>query len=151
MKTTISWAVRLAVCTIFFFLTETAQAQSDVYDTGTVWTLSTIRIDANMEEEYLSRVSKTWKAAMDGAKKEGLILDYKVLQGRAANAEDYNLLLMVEFENLASMDPTPARDAKWKAIYDRIKASPEHAESIKRYGQIRDWLGQKMMREIYLK
>ena len=151
MKTTIARAVRLTVLSTLLFFTASTQAQNEVYDSGTVWTLSTIRIDANMEEEYLKRISKTWKASLEEAKKEKLILSYKVLQGSAANQADYNLLLMVEFSSLASMDPDPAKDAKWKAISDRIEAGPDYEESIKRYGEIRQFFGQKLMREIYLK
>ncbi len=152
MKTFFSWALRLTVCTVFFFFTQNAQAQqSDVYDLGTVWTLSTIRIDANMDDEYLQRLSKTWKATMDEAKKENLILDYKVLMGSPANKEDFNLLLMVEFSSMGSMDPDPVKDAKWKAIRQRIEARPDHKEILQTYGKIRQIFGQKIMREITLK
>jgi hypothetical protein len=152
MKTIISWAVRLTICTAFFLFTQNAQAQqSDVYDSGTVWTISTIRIDANMDDEYLGRLSKTWKASMDEAKKEKLILNYKILKGSAANQDDFNLLLMVEFKDLASMDPDPAKDAKWKAIRERIRSNPEHQDIVQRYGEIRQFFGQKVMREIFLK
>ncbi|MEZ4959214.1 MAG: hypothetical protein R2830_05300 [Saprospiraceae bacterium] len=151
MKTILFWAVRLTVCAFFSLFTLQAHAQSDVYDSGTVWTLSTIRIDANMDDEYLERLSKTWKASMDEAKKEQLILGYKILKGSAANQDDFNLLLMVEYRNLASMDPDPARDAKWKAIRERIRARPDHQDIIQRYGEIRQFFGQKVMREIVLK
>ena len=151
MKTFIIWAARLTVCTAFFLFTQNAQAQSDVYDSGTVWTLSIIRIDANMDDEYLERLSKTWKASMDEAKKDQLILDYKILKGSATNQDDFNLLLMVEFKNMASMDPDPVKDAKWKAIRERIRARPDHQEIIQRYGEIRQFFGQKVMREIVLK
>ena len=151
MKTFIIWAVRLTLCTAFFLSTQNTQAQSDVYDSGTVWTLSIIRIDANMDDEYLERLSKTWKASMDEAKKDQLILDYKILKGSAANQDDFNLLLMVEFRNMASMDPDSIKDAKWKAIRERIRSRPDHQEIIQRYGKIRQFFGQKVMREIVLK
>ncbi|MCB0521209.1 MAG: hypothetical protein H6577_00035 [Lewinellaceae bacterium] len=151
MKAILFWAVRLTLCAVFFLTAQHAQAQSDVYDSGTVWTLSTIRIDANMDDEYLQRLSKTWKAMMDEAKKEQLILGYKILKGNAANQDDFNLLLMVEYRNLSSMDPDPARDAKWKAIRDRIQARPDHQDILQRYGEIRQFFGQKVMREIVLK
>lgn len=151
MKTLINWAIRLTLCTAFFLFTQNAQAQDDVYDSGTVWTLSIIRIDANMDEEYLKRLSKTWKASMDEAKKEKLVLDYKILKGDATNQDDFNLLLMVELSSMASLDPDPARDAKWKAIRERIRSKPEHKDIVQRYGEIRQFFGRKIMREIFLK
>lgn len=135
----------------FFTTDANAQRNNEVYDEGTVWEVTTVRMDANMEEEYLKRLSKTWNQSMKLAKKEGLIVSYKILNGAAANQQDYNLLLMVEFKNMATLDPDPATDAKWKAISDQIEANPEFKDIVKHYGQIRQLFGSKLMREIYLK
>jgi len=58
---------------------------------------------------------------------------------------------MVEFSSMASMDPDPDRDAKWKTIRERIRAMPDHDDIVKTYGEIRQLFGQKIMREIFLK
>jgi len=153
MKTFTTWAVMLSFCIAFCLFSPHihAQPQSDVYDSGSVWTLSTIRIDANMDDEYLTRLRHTWLATMDEAKKEELVLDYKILKGQASNKEDFNLLLMVEFSNMASLDPDAERDAKWNAIRERVSARPDFKEIVQSYGEMRQLFGQKMMREIYLK
>ncbi len=126
----------------------------DVYDSKTVWRISTIRIEANMEDKYLANLTKTWKSSMDMAKEEGLIKSYKVLLGTAANESDYNLLLMVENEKFGDYDPSPEREAKWDAIQEKLIANlskESFDETIEMYGDVRKFLGVKVMREIELK
>jgi hypothetical protein len=41
---------------------------------------------------------------MEEEKKQGLIMDYKVLIGDSSNREDFNILLMVEYKNIAAFD-----------------------------------------------
>ncbi|UCH65809.1 MAG: hypothetical protein JSW63_01365, partial [Ignavibacterium sp.] len=66
-----------------------------------------------MADDYLKDLTKTWKASMEEALKEGLIKSYKVLLGAPANEQDFNIVLMIENENMAVFDPNPEREAKW--------------------------------------
>lgn len=97
--------------------TNLGYSQSEVpYDQGTVWSLSFIRTGTNSTDDYLKGIKNTWEANMKEAVNEGLIKSYKILLGQAANQEDYNVILMIEFENMASLDPDPVKDKKWDAI-----------------------------------
>ena len=127
--------------------------QSDVYDKGTVWQLTMVKLKANMGDDYLKGLSKTWKASMDMMVKENMIKSYKILSGAAANDDDFDLLLMVEFENMASLDPNTDRDKKMDEIEKKIKAGmgDEYKNTISNYQNIREISGSKLMREIYLK
>ncbi|NNC94927.1 MAG: hypothetical protein HKN92_05145 [Chitinophagales bacterium] len=125
----------------------------DIYESGTVWNVTMVRIDANMEDKYLKNLSNTWKMTMDEAKKQGLILDYKVLLGSASNGDDFNLMLMVENKNMAAYDPNPEREAKWDAIQEAMIAKVTQEgfdETLQLYTNIRELLGSKLMREITL-
>lgn len=128
-------------------------AQELPYNSGTVWSLSFIRTGANVADDYLKGIKNTWEASMKEAIKEGLIKSYKILLGEAANKEDYNVILMIEFENLAALDPDPVRDKKWEAIENKIKdkMKDEYQKTVQNYETIREWFGAKLMREIYLK
>jgi hypothetical protein len=51
--------------------------------------------------------SKLWQdiqIANDEAKKQQIITDYKNLAGDAATEQDFDMLLMVEYPNMASLD-----------------------------------------------
>ena len=149
-------SILLSIPLIILFVlgfNNSAYSQDDVYDEGTVWTLTFVRTGANVTEDYLKDISKTWKAFMDEAVKDGYVKSYKILRGPAANEDDFNIVLMIENENMASFDPDAERDAKMDAIEKKIKESMKdnYEKTIKNYESIREILGTKLMREIYLK
>jgi hypothetical protein len=129
------------------------RAQSELYDQGTVWEMTFVKIKANMGEDYLKGLTKTWKASMDLLVKEKLIKSYKVLMGSASNRADFDLLLMIESENMASFDPDPARDKKIAELDKKIMDSmgEEYKKTIVNYETLREITGNKIMREIFLK
>ena len=146
-------SIALLFC-LFLTTSEITYSQDDdVYDQGTVWSLTFIRTGANVADDYLRDLTKTWKASMDLALKEGLIVSYKVLLGAPANEEDYNIVLMIENENMAVFDDDPEREAKFDAIQKKVAESMEGEfdGTVKNYENLRKLYGTKLMREIYLK
>jgi hypothetical protein len=143
----------LLVCIILGVNEKTYSQDEDVYDQGTVWSLTFVRTGANVADDYLKDLTKTWKASMDEALKEGLIVSYKVLLGPPANEEDYNIVLMIENENMAVFDSDPEREAKFDAIQNKVAESMkgEFEGTVKNYENLRKLYGTKLMREIYLK
>ena len=86
---------------------------------------------------------------MDEAKKQDLIMDYKILIGDAATPQDFNILLMVESKNMAALD---GFREKTDPIARKIEGTPDQqrATQTKRL-DIREIMGSKNMREITLK
>jgi hypothetical protein len=125
-------------------------AQSDApYTEGPVWELTMVKAKYGMGDDYLKGLAKTFKATLEEAKKQDLIVDYKILVGEAANAQDFNILLMVASKNMAAFDN--ARD-KFDPIAKKIEGTidQQRATAVKRM-EIREILGDKTMREITLK
>jgi hypothetical protein len=124
-------------------------AQTPQYTPGSVWTISMIRTKANMGVEYINSLKANWKATQDEAKAQGLILSYMILEGAAANPEDFNVMLMVETKDYATME---ANREKWEAV--RKKVMPDE-EAMKKLNQarveVREMYGSKMMREVIYK
>lgn len=152
MKSVLYLSALLAVLFLFPFDQLSAQDE-DLYEDGTVWSLTFIRTGANKSEDYLKGLANTWVASMEEAKKEGLILSYKILQGNAANENDYDLILMIENKSMAAFDPNKERDAKFDAIEMKIRDNmgDNYDTTITNYDEIRNLLGTKIMREISLK
>jgi hypothetical protein len=102
-----------------------------------------------MGVDYLNNLKTTWKATEDEALKEGLILSYKILDGESANPEDWNLMLMVEYKNLASME---GNDDKWDAISKKVVGDDAAMKQLRetRVSQ-RTIYGTKMLREVVYK
>jgi hypothetical protein len=137
----------IAVSTAF---TGLCRAQSDApYTEGPVWTITMVKAKAGMTDEYLKGLAKTFKGAMDEAKKQNLIMDYKILLGEPATPQDFEILLMVESKNMAALD---GFREKADPIARKIEGTPDQqlATQTKRL-EIREILGSKNMREITLK
>jgi hypothetical protein len=108
-----------------------------------------VKAKYGMSDEYLKGLAKTFKGTLDEAKKQNLILDYKILLGEAATPQDFDILLMVESKDMAALDN--ARE-KFDPIARKVEGSPDQqrATAVKRL-DIREIMGSKLMREITLK
>jgi hypothetical protein len=129
--------------------TTTAGGSTAPYSEGPVWTITMVKTKPGMDDDYLKTLSKIYKATNEEAKKQGLILDYKILLGDASTPQDFNILLMEEYKNMAALDNL--RDK-----IDPINAKIIGNEDVQRQGavkrmEIREIMGGKLMREITLK
>ena len=125
-------------------------AQSDApYTEGPVWTATMVKTKAGMTDEYLKELAKTLKASLEEAKKQNLVVDYKILLGNAATPQDFNILIMVESKNMASQDNTRE---KFDPIARKVvgTADQQQALQVKRL-DIREIVSTQLRREITLK
>ena len=153
MKTMLFFSFLFAVLFLIPFEQISAQ-EEDPFEGGTVWSLTFVRTVANKTDDYLKGLSQTWAASMEEAQKEGLIVSYKILQGTAANKEDFNLILMIENKNMASLDPDEQRKAAFDTIQKKVQekmGEKEFDTTVTNYDSIRDLQGSKLMRELHLK
>ena len=124
--------------------------QSDApYTEGPVWTISMVKTKAGMADDYLKNLAQIYKATNDEAKKQGIIMDYKILLGADSTPQDFDILLMQEFKSMAAFDGL--RDKT-----DPIARKLIGSEDVQRQGavkrmEIREIMGNKLMREITLK
>ena len=140
----------IACAALFAAWAGLCSAQSDApYTEGTVWNVTMVKVKPGLGDQYLKGLAKTFKGSLDEAKKQNLIISYKVLLGDAATPQDFNILLMVESKNMAALDN--ARE-KLDPITKKIEGSVEEQEKIstKRL-EIREIMGDKLMREVTLK
>src|SRR5438552_18958765 len=125
-------------------------AQSDApYTEGPVWNVTMVKTKAGMTDEYLKGLAKTLKASLEEAKKQNLVVDYKILLGNAATPQDLDILVMVESKNMAAIDN--ARGT-FDQIARKVVGTTDQQQSlaVKRI-DIREIVGTKLMREITLK
>ena len=119
------------------------------YNEGPVWTLSMIKTKTGLTDEYIKQITGTVKPVYDEAKKQKVILDYKILNGEASDRNDFNMLILVAFPNYAAFDHF--RD-NMDPITEKVMGSAEQRKdlAVKRL-DIREIIGTKTMREITLK
>lgn len=123
-------------------------AQERSYKDGSVWTMSFIKVNSGQDETYLNSLKTSWKAVQDEAIKQGLVLSYKILEGAASNPTDWNLILMIEYKNLASME---GNDEKWDAIQNKLSTPEDRKKLMESRVAIRSMYGQRLMREVVYK
>ena len=125
-------------------------AQSDApYTEGPVWTVTMVKTKTGMTDEYLKELAKTLKASLEEAKKQNLVLDYKILLGNPATPQDFNILIMVESKNMAAQDNTRE---KFDPIARKTVGTTDQQQAIQvKRLDIREIIGTKLMREITLK
>jgi len=126
------------------------RAQSDApYTEGPVWAITMVKTKPGMGDDYLKTLAKIYKSTNDEMKKQDLIMDYKVLLGNDATPQDFDILLMVEFKNMAAFDN---QREKTDPIADKILGSEDAQRqgAVKRM-EIREIMGNKLMREVTLK
>lgn len=124
-------------------------AQDRMYKDGSVWTVSFIQVKNGQGVEYLNSLKSTWKAVQDEAIKQGLIVSYKIMEGTASNPDDWQIMLMVEYKNLASME---GNDDKWDAIQKKVVGSEEDQKKLRDIRvNVRTMYGTKLLREVVYK
>lgn len=69
-----------------------------------VWVLSFIRVKQGMAFAYEKYLAGDWKKEQEALKAMGMILSYKVIRAEAHNGTDWNLMLMVEYRDLATLE-----------------------------------------------
>ena len=140
----------LALAALWLGITSVCVAQSDApYTEGSVWTVTMVKTKTGMTDEYLKELAKTLKASLEEAKKQNLVLDYKILLGNPATPQDFNILIMVESKNMAAQDNTRE---KFDPIARKVVGTTDQQQAmqVKRL-DIREIMGTKLMREITLK
>lgn len=118
------------------------------YRNGTVWAIGFIRMKPGMETAYLNYIAGDWKREQEALKKEGQIVSYKILQTEAHGSNDWNLMLMSEYKDLAayekSLDKT---DALLQTV---IGNDEKQRQGYRDRLEIRDVLQDRLVREIVL-
>ena len=127
----------------------TATQSTAPYTEGGVWQITMVKTKPGMSDDYLKALAKIFKSTNDEAKRQGIISDYKILVGDAATQQDYDILLMIEYPNMAALDglreKTDPIGAKLVGTDDQ-----QRQLAVKRL-EIRDIMGDKTMREVTLK
>src|SRR6266702_6492457 len=140
----------LMIALAFFASITLSRAQSDApYTEGSVWNVTMVKTKSGMTDEYLKGLAKTLKGTLEEAKKQNLVLDYKILLGNAATPQDFDILILVESKNMAALDN--GRE-KFDPIARKVVGTTDQqqAMAVKRL-DIREIIGSKLMREITLK
>jgi len=124
---------------------------SDYDISDAIWSVTTVKVDANMGDAYLEGLEKTWAASNKVAQDLGQIEEWRIFRSMTPNSGDFNLLLVVKFADTDDLAPNKAEYDKFMAEWgeQRNQQSTEIAQ--KEYPKMREITGDYLLREITLK
>ncbi|MEP6944703.1 MAG: hypothetical protein ABJA02_02215 [Acidobacteriota bacterium] len=118
------------------------------YHNGSVWQVSFIQIKPGMDTAYLNYLTTDWKRENEALKKDGQILSYKVITTEGHTSNDWNIMLMIEYKDLATME---ANEAKADNLAQTVIGTDEkQMQGYRERLQIREVMGIRLGREIIL-
>ena len=141
--------ILLSIFTIILTITIAASAQVNrPYHNGPVWSIGFIQMKPGMDAAYLNYVATDWKKEQEALKKDGQILSYMVIQTEGHSSTDWNLMLMTEYKDMATLeaDEAKADNLLQKVIGNDAKQMQGYRERL----QIREVLGNRIGRQIIL-
>src|SRR6266404_7155095 len=119
------------------------------YTQGSVFEMAFIRTLPGGYDAYMKFLQTEWKKVNDAAKKEGLIISYQVGTSSPANKEDWDIVLVIEYKNMAALD---GLEEKMRDVAEKAAGSSDKQEDrSKERGRIRGVLGTKLVRQLKLK
>ena len=127
---------------------QSARTVLDVYDEGPVWHMIYVRTGPGQREAYLDSLSGTWTAQVELAEEMGFVLDHHVLTKWPTSPDDWDVLIIEIFPDMAAYD-TFWED--WARVDAAILESREdEAEVSARVTAERTLLGIHVAREVFL-
>ena len=129
---------------------QTARVALDTYEEGPVWQIMTFRTAPGKTELHLKNIATAWEHQLKLAVKKGVLVDYKVLTKWSSGPDDWNIMVIEMFPNMASYD-TFWED--WAAIDAETVDTPEFRERLANLASTSDtqFLGTVFAREVRLK
>ena len=116
-----------------------------------VYSVTAVKVDANMGDAYLEGIKQTWAASNEVAKELGQIEDYSIYRSDLPQSGDFNLLLVIKFANTADLAPNKERYDAFIEAWGQANADASTDYAQKNYPAMREITGDYMMREITLK
>ena len=147
MKRRLILVFSLFIITLTMSVAASAQVNRP-YHNGSVWSIGFIVMKPGMDTAYLNYVATDWKKEQEALKKDGQIISYMVIQTEGHSGTDWNLMLMTEYKDLATME---ANDAKADTLLQKVIG--DDAKQMQGYRdrlQIREVVGNRLGREIVL-
>jgi len=116
---------------------------------GPVWEITFVKMKAGLGLNYMNFLASDWKKEQEALKQAGLILNYMVIETESHSPNDFDLMLMVEFKDLATME---ANQDKAEAVANQALNSNDQ-KMIAGYQERASWreiIGERLARQIVL-
>ncbi len=120
------------------------------YSPGTIWTVTTIRIQSGMDPAYLQYLDGEFKKEADAQVNAGYMKSYKILRTLDDDESSWNLLILREYKSLAEQEADAEKS-------DKLSSDVLHQDDQKQMqgyeerSKVREVLATRTARELILK
>ncbi len=99
-----------------------------------VWSVTTVKVDPNMDDAYLEGLKNTWASGNKVAMELGQIESWSIYRSDLPQSGEFNLLLIVKFANTSDLAPNKERyDAFMKEFGEaKNKEARMHTEAARK-------------------
>ena len=144
----------LITALLLAFMSQSALAQLEPftdYDiSDELWNITLVKVDPNMDDDYLEGLKDSWVAGNRAAMELGQIEDFKIFRSQLAQSGDVNLFLVVKFADSSQLEPNKAEYDKFQKAWG--KGNEDRTREItKNYPGMRKITGEYLVREITIK
>ena len=120
------------------------------YKMGSCWVIIFVRVLPPAETVYFNYLADQWKKQQEALKQAGIILSYKVLSTNLVHKNDYNVMLVTEYKDRATLDE--AQQGAYDAVGRQISGSDEKVVmAFRERASMRTLLGGKITKEVILR
>ncbi len=145
----------IIICLSILLTPVAANAQLEIFKdfelSKELYSLTTIKVDANMGAVYLEGLADTWVPSTEIQKKLGHLEDYWIYNSVTPASGDFNILLVVKFAQTSDIEPNKARYQAFMKEFTKSRADKADEKARKEYPGIRTITGEYMLREVTLK
>lgn len=146
--------ISIAAAGAALFLSAPASAQLRVWEDYTpqeeVIELTYVKVDEGQLDFYLEGLKSTWVRANEVSKSMGQITDYGIYVVPYGSNE-VNLVLRVNYPNMASLDPDKAEYDAFMAAWGEANMASSQQTVRELYNNIREIKGTYVLRELEMK
>ena len=139
---------------LFFCFSSLAYADfepwTDYEPSQEVYSVTTVKVKANMGDAYLEGLANTWVTGNETAMKLGQIKGYRIFRSDLPQSGDFNLMLVVEFEKTADLGPNKANYEAFMKEFTKKRSDETSEFAQKNYPAMRKITGDYLFREIKL-
>ena len=126
-----------------------AQQSPRPYTEGTVTNVRYVRVKPGRLDEYMAYLAGPYKQLMEAQKKAGIIMGWNVYSSPGSDEKDWNIVLTTTYKNMAALDNL---DDRTDPIMKQVFGSNEKGnEGVVKRGEIRDLIGDRLIRELIIK
>jgi len=141
-------AMLFASLMLFAVMGSTFAQDAKPYREGAVRQVSFIKVKPGQFNNYMKYLDGPYKAVMEASMKAGLITGWSIYEAQARTPQDPDLILTVNYANMAALDRTDEADAIRAKVAGSLEAQDKAAMDRE---SMRELLGSQLIRELILK